>query len=195
MLRDRCMSNLALRLVVAIQQHRSVPTMKALILITGIKPSQYLAPALRALEQVMTEEEKARAQVRGWDVQGVEPGGDEVFTFRIAADSADKDLPQKVFQAAEVDCRGVSGRGFIRSGQTSGSVEATITFQAAGIRFVEMGEVVAEQQRRQQQAEFDAQRRVVQRAAFDELARSVQARLSGSATTPEPAAVNGKASK
>jgi hypothetical protein len=170
--------------------------MKALIMITGVQPTQYLAPALKALEALLTEEEKAQALVRGWDLQGVEPGGDEVFTFRIPADSCDKDIAQKVFQAAEVDCRGVSGRGFIRSGQTSGSVEANITFQAVGVRLVDMQDVLAEQQRRQQQAEFDAQRRVAQRKAVEELTRRVQARLAGSGgALAEPAAVNGKASK
>src|SRR6516165_321629 len=98
--------------------------MKALVVITGVEPTQYVAPQMRTLEALMTEEEKARAHIKGWDLKGVEPGGDEVFTFRVAADSVDKDIALKVFQPAEIDCRGVSGRGWVRNGQTSGSVEA-----------------------------------------------------------------------
>jgi hypothetical protein len=175
--------------------------MKALVVITGVEPTQYVAPQMRTLEALMTEEEKARAHIKGWDLKGVEPGGDEVFTFRVAADSVDKDIALKVFQPAEIDCRGVSGRGWVRNGQTSGSVEATVTFQAVAVRFVDMSVVLEEQKRRQEQAELERERRKAQREFFDQLAKQVQQRLAGQAggTTGlgEPAAMNssGKASK
>src|SRR5262245_7673425 len=112
--------------------------MKAQILATSVEPTEYLAPALADLEPVMTAEEREAAAIKGWVIKGVEPGGEEVFSFRVAADHAPDDISTRIFQPLEIDCRGVTGRGWIRSGQTKGSVDATITFQAVAVTPIEM---------------------------------------------------------
>ena len=171
--------------------------MKSQILVTSVEPTDYFAPALADLEPVMTAEEKESALIKGWVIKGVEPGGDEVFSFRIAADHAPTDLDQRIFQPVEIDSRGVTGRGWIRGGQTKGSVEATITFQAVAVTPLEMSAIVQEQQRRQQQAKADNERRTVQRDYLTRLRSRIEERVKGGAAEPAGAAAtsNGAGTK
>lgn len=169
--------------------------MRAQILMTSVEPTEYLSPSLSDLEPLMTAEEKERAVVKGWLVKGVEPGSDEVFTFRIGAEQAPADIDQRVFQPMEVDCRGVTGRGWVRSGQTKGSVEATITFQAVAITPIEMSVVLQEQQRRAAQAKADNERRSAQRDFATRMRAQIEDRLKGGTAPVEAAANNGRAAK
>src|SRR5262249_54152289 len=153
--------------------------MKAQILATSVEPTEYLAAALADLEPVMTAEEREAAAIKGWVIKGVEPGGEEVFSFRVAADHAPDDISSRIFQPLEIDCRGVTGRGWIRSGQTKGSVEATITFQAAAVTPIEMTAILEEQRRRQQQVKADSERRTVQRDYVTRLRTRIEDRLKG----------------
>lgn len=162
--------------------------MKAQILLTGVDPTEYLSPQFADLEPLMTEPERAQATVKGWIVKGVEPGGDDVWQFRIAQDAAPKNIVEKVFQPYEVDCRGVTGRGWIRSGQTKGSVDATITFQAVALTPLDMTVILEEQARRQKQAQDERERRTAQREALNALRIQVEARLKAA---PVTAASNG----
>src|SRR5258708_6844573 len=137
--------------------------MKAQILATSVEPTEYLVPALADLESVMTPDERESALVKGWLIKGIEPGGDDVFSFRIAVDHAPDDIASRIFQPLEIDCRGVTARGWIRGGQTKGSVDANITFQAVAVTPIEMTAILEEQRRRQQQVKADSERRSVQR--------------------------------
>ena len=165
--------------------------MKAQILATSVEPTEYLAPALADLEPIMTAEEREAAAIKGWVIKGVEPGGEEVFSFRVAADHAPDDISSRIFQPLEIDCRGVTGRGWIRSGQTKGSVEATITFQAVAVTPIEMTAILEEQRRRQQQVKADSERRTVQRDYLTRLRTRVEDRLKGGMGASESGAANG----
>jgi hypothetical protein len=166
--------------------------MKAQILATSVEPTEYLSPSLADLEPIMTAEEREAAVVKGWVIKGVEPGSDEVFTFRVAAENAPDDIATRIFQPLEVDCRGVTGRGWIRSGQTKGSVEATITFQAAAVAPIEMAAILEEQRRRQSQAKAEGERRTIQRDHLNRLRTRIEDRLKGGG---EVAAVNSATGK
>src|SRR5260221_1171662 len=84
--------------------------MKAQVLATSIESTEYMALQLADLEAVMTPEEREAALVKGWLIRGVEPGADEGFSFRIAAEYAPADIDQLIFQPLEIDCRSVTGR-------------------------------------------------------------------------------------
>jgi hypothetical protein len=154
---------------------------KAQILATSIEPTDYLSLALADLEPIMSPDEREAALIKGWVIKGVEPGADEVFTFRIAADHAPDDIDQLIFQPLEIDCRSVTGRGWVRSGQTKGSVDATITFQAVAVSRIEMSAILQEQQRRQQQARAESERRTVQRDYITRLRVRIEERLKSGA--------------
>src|SRR5262249_27342677 len=158
---------------------------------TSVEPTEYLAPALADLEPVMTAEEREAALVKGWVIKGVEPGGEEVFSFRVAADHAPDDITSRIFQPLEIDCRGVTGRGWIRSGQTKGSVEATITFQAAAVTPIEMSAILEEQRRRQAQVKADSEQRTVQRDHLNRLRLRIEDRLKGGIGAGDISAANG----
>jgi hypothetical protein len=72
-----------------------------------------------------------------------------------------------------------SGRGWIRSGQTTGSVEAAITSQTVSIAPIEMGAIMEQQRRREQQAKVEAERRTMQRDYLARLRSLVGDRLIG----------------
>ncbi len=168
--------------------------MKAQILATSIEPTEYLAQQLSDLEPVMTPEEREAALIKGWVIKGVEPGADEVFTFRIAGDHAPADIDQLIFQPLEIDCRSVTGRAWVRSGQTKGSVDATITFQAASVTRLEMNAILQEQQRRQQQTKAESERRTVQRDHLTRVRARIEDRIKGGVegvAAPAAASPNG----
>jgi hypothetical protein len=172
---------------------------KLTMLVTSVEPTEYLDSQLRDLEAVMTDAEKDGAQVKGWNVKGVEPGGDDVFVARIPADMAPAEIETFLFKPVEVDARSVSGRGYIRSGQAQGSVSSdTITFAAVAITLVDMAVIMQEQQRRTEQAKASTQARSVRRDYVKRLRTQIEDRLKGG--TPDeaaaPIATNGaKASK
>jgi hypothetical protein len=167
--------------------------MKAQVLVTSVEPTEYIGMAVQDLEPLMTPEEREVALVKGWLIKGVEPGGEEVFSFRISAEHTPPDIDQRVFQPLEIDCRGVTGRGWVRSRQTKGSVEATITFQAVAVAPLEMAAILEEQRRRQQQVKADVERRSHQREYLSRLRLRIEERLKGGLTSAEPvgAASNG----
>jgi hypothetical protein len=163
---------------------------KLTMLVTGVEPTEYLDAQLRDLEAVMTEAEKDIGQVKGWNVKGVEPGGDDVFIARIAADMAPDNIEGLLFKPVEVDARSVSGRAFIRSGQAQGSVTSdTITFAAVAITPVDMSVIMQEQQRRADQAKASTQARTIRRDYIKRLRTQIEDRLKGG--TPEVASANG----
>ncbi len=167
--------------------------MKAQVLATSIESTEYMALQLADLEAVMTPEEREAALVKGWLIRGVEPGADEVFSFRIAAEYAPADIDQLIFQPLEIDCRSVTGRAWVRNGQTKGSLDATITFQAVAVSRVEMNVILQEQQRRQQQVKASNERRTVQRDYLSRLRIRIEDRLKGgadAAATPTVASAN-----
>jgi hypothetical protein len=153
--------------------------MKAQILVVAVDPTEYTHLSLRDLEPVLTPDEKEAAQVKGWLLKGVEVGGDEVYGFRIPADHASPEVATWIFEAVEVETSGVVARGWVRAGQTSGSVEASVTFQASEVRKVERQVVLAEHQARQRQAKEDGKTRKAQRDAMTALRAKVEARLKG----------------
>jgi len=170
--------------------------MKAQVLVTSVEQTEYIGMAVQDLEPLMTPEEREAALVKGWLIKGVEPGGEEVFSFRISAEHAPPDVEQRIFQALEIDCRGVTGRGWVRSGQTKGSVEATITFQAVAVTPLDMAAILEEQRRRQQQVKADVERRSHQREYLTRLRSRVEERLKGGLTSAESvSASNGSGGK
>jgi hypothetical protein len=160
--------------------------MKAQVLVTSVEPTEYIGMAVQDLEPLMTPEEREAALVKGWLIKGVEPGAEEVFSFRISAEHAPPDIEQRIFQAVEIDCRGVTGRGWVRSGQTKGSVEATITFQAVVVAPLDMAAILDEQRRRQQQVKADVERRSHQREYLLRLRSRIEERLKGGLASAEP---------
>jgi hypothetical protein len=168
---------------------------KLMLLVTAIEPTDYSDPQLRDLEPVMTDAEREAALVKGWNVKGVEPGGDDVFVARIAADMAPPDIETFLFQPVEIDARSVSGRGFIRSGQTQGSVSSdTITFSAVTVTKVEMTVIMDEQRRRTEQAKAASQSRTIRRDYMRRLRERIEDRLKGGAPGETPGAAGAAAS-
>ncbi len=152
--------------------------MKSLILMTGVEPTEYVTPQLRELEAFMTPDERDQALIKGWNVKGVEPGGDDVFTYRIAAEHAPADIESLVFSPVEVDSRGVTGRGYVRSGQTKGSVASdTIIFQAVALTPATLEAIQAEQKRRAAQAKADTARRSGVRDRYTALRAAIELRI------------------
>ena len=150
-------------------------------LMTSYEAADYLDLRLAALREQMNEAEMKAAMVPVWLVKVVEPGSDEVYTVRINAADApkDTDLDALLFEPVNVDCRGLAAKGFIRNGQSSGSIEAdTITFQGASIKPLSKDRIRAFNTERKRQALEASKRRDVQRKAIDALKQQIEARLA-----------------
>lgn len=156
--------------------------MKAIVMVSGVDVTEYLAPDFEDIKAVMTDAEKDAATVKGWLIKGVEPGSDEVYAFRLAADHAPADIENLLLEGAEIDCRGVVARGWVPRGQTKGSVDAKVTFQAVAVVAVDKKVLRGEMQRRQAQTKQDAESRQTQRTVLERLRTQIDERLKGSAS-------------
>lgn len=169
---------------------------KLMMLVTAVEQTEYVDSQLRDLESVMTDAEKDKAQVKGWLVKGVEPGGDDVFSARIPADMAPENVETLLFHPVEVDARSLQARGYIRSGQTQGAVTAdNIVFQAVAMTPVDMSVIMQEQQRRSNQAKAASQNRTVRRDYIKRLRAQIEDRIKGATPLETPLANGSKSSK
>lgn len=150
--------------------------MKNRIMITGVKPADYLTGFFRDNEAVLTAEEKAAAYVKGWDIAGVEGGSDEIYHYRIAANLAPDDVGKWTFKAVEIDCTGASGRTW-GNGQ-KGPMDADVTFNAVEIKPIDLAALQSDADRRVQQAHTQSEAFKQQRAALTALEAKVKERLA-----------------
>jgi hypothetical protein len=162
--------------------------MKNRIMITGVKPADYLTGFFRDNEAVLTAEERAAALVKGWDIAGVEGGSDEIYHYRIPANLAPDDVGKWTFKAVEIDCTGASGRTW-GNGQ-KGPMDADVTFNAVEIKPIDLAALSADAERRVQQAHTQSEAFKQQRAALTALEAKVKERLAKA-----QAGETGKASK
>jgi hypothetical protein len=162
--------------------------MKNRIMITGVKPADYLSGFFRDNEAILTAEERAAALVKGWDIAGVEGGSDEIYHYRIPANLAPDDIGKWSFKAVEIDCSGASGRTW-GNGQ-KGPMDADVTFNAVEIKQIDLAALSADAERRAQQAQTQSDAYKLQRAALTALETKVKERLA-----KVQAAEGGKSSK
>jgi hypothetical protein len=157
--------------------------MRMLGMMTGNEPADYLDLRLQDLRDQMTDDELKRAMVPVWLLRVIEPGSDEAYLCRISAEDAPKDIEALLFQPVEVECRGLAAKGFIRNGQTKGTVEAdTITFQAFSIKPLNLDQVKAYNRQLGDKTKEDAARKEAQRKRVETLRKEIEARLENSKT-------------
>ena len=154
--------------------------MQLTAMLMSYAPADYLDLRLQDLRDQMTDQELQRAMVPVWLLRVVEPGAEEAFTCRINADDAPKDteLEALLFEPVEVQCRGLAAKGFIRNGQTKGSVEAdNITFQAFSLKPLGKDQVKGYNRLLQQKAKEETARKENQRRRIDTLRKEIEARI------------------
>ncbi len=153
--------------------------MKSMGMMTGKKQTTYTATAVVDLEDVMTPEELAQAQVRGYSIQVIEPGAQQANTFTLPLEFAPSDIDSYLFGPVEIECRTAQARGWVKKGQTSGAVEAPVTFRATAIRKVDLAAVHTEMAAREQQDTSASEHRRDQRDFFDALRKTIEERQKG----------------
>ena len=163
--------------------------MKSTIVVSDVVLGRpYLYPSLQDMEKKLTDKEKDAGSVHNWEIKGVEPGSDDVFTYRIDVE----DYPNAeglLFQAVEVVATGLTGRGYIKSGQTTGTVSAdSITFKALSIRPLTADEIKKLGVERQQQAKQANDRKAATKVSMETLKKQIEARLAAESDGPKATA-------
>ena len=154
--------------------------MKSEGLLTSFEPADFMDMRLKKYEDQMSESEKKRAMVPVWLLKVIEPGNDEAYTVRINASEAPKDteLDQMLFEPVEVDITGLAAKGYIRAGQTSGSIDAdSITFKGVSVTPLSKDRIRAFNGERRRLAMERSAQRDVQRKLVEDLTLEIEARL------------------
>jgi hypothetical protein len=162
---------------------------------TKVVRTEYLPSQFKALELVMTPDEKAQATVKGWDILGVEGGSETIYHHRIPDTLAPKDFTADMaFTPLRLDCVEATGRTW-GNGQR-GPQEADVTFSAVSIAVIGLDVLKSEAKDRSDQATTQSEAYKLQRRTLDALEAVIKDRLAKlQASTVETATASGKPGK
>ncbi len=154
------------------------------IMPTKLVRTEYLPTQFKALEPMMTAEEKLAATVKGWDILGVEGGSETIYHHRIPDTLAPKDLTTDMaFTPMRLDCTEATGRVWGREGQ-SGPQEADVTFTAVSLQLIDLAVLRQEAKDRSDDATRQSEAYKLQRKTLDALAASIKDRLAKAQAAP-----------
>lgn len=164
------------------------------IMPTKVVRTEYLPSQFKALEPMMTAEEKLAASVKGWDILGVEGGSETIYHHRIPDTLAPKDFTADMaFTPLRLDCVEATGRSW-GNGQR-GPQEADVTFSAVSIDIIGLDVLKSEAKTRSDQATTQSDGYKLQRRTLDALEATIKDRLAKLQTATVDSAAAGKSGK
>jgi hypothetical protein len=147
-------------------------------ILTSSEKKPYIDPRVADLEKQMNATEKAAATVDAYELKAIEPGADEAYVFRLPAANLTVNLDDVLFLPVTIETRGMNARGFVKSGQTSRSVDADTTFQAISLVAMKREELLAFNARRQKIAEEEQAKKDARKDEMTKLKESIEQRIA-----------------